>query len=141
MSTMSAASIATSVPAPMAMPVSARVSAGASLMPSPTIATLPNSFRRRISLSLPSGRTPAITSSTPAMRPIARAVRSLSPVSITTWIPIFCNCFMASALSSLMVSATAMMPRSVSSFAKNSGVLPSSANWSACALRFSGRFV
>ena len=33
--------MATSVPAPIAMPMSARVSAGASLMPSPTMATLP----------------------------------------------------------------------------------------------------
>ena len=39
--TTSAESIATSVPAPIAIPVSALVSAGASLMPSPTIATLP----------------------------------------------------------------------------------------------------
>ena len=40
-STTSAASMATSAPAPMAMPVSARVRAGASLMPSPTMATCP----------------------------------------------------------------------------------------------------
>ena len=33
--------MATSAPAPMAMPMSARVRAGASLMPSPTMATLP----------------------------------------------------------------------------------------------------
>ena len=38
-STTSAESIATSVPAPMAIPTSARASAGASLTPSPTIAT------------------------------------------------------------------------------------------------------
>ena len=36
---MSAESIATSVPLPIAMPTSACISAGASLMPSPTIAT------------------------------------------------------------------------------------------------------
>ena len=42
MSTMSAASMAASEPmAPMAMPMSARVSTGASLMPSPTKASLP----------------------------------------------------------------------------------------------------
>ena len=40
-STTSAASMATSVPAPIAMPISARVRAGASLIPSPTMATLP----------------------------------------------------------------------------------------------------
>ena len=44
-STTSAASMATSVPAPMAMPMSARVSAGASLMPSPTMATLPRALQ------------------------------------------------------------------------------------------------
>ena len=38
-STTSADSTATSVPAPIAQPMSARVSAGASLMPSPTIIT------------------------------------------------------------------------------------------------------
>ena len=43
-STTSADSMAMSVPAPMATPTSARMSAGASLMPSPTIATtLPSS--------------------------------------------------------------------------------------------------
>ena len=40
MSTTSAEPMATSVPAPIAMPTSARASAGASFMPSPTIATL-----------------------------------------------------------------------------------------------------
>ena len=89
MSTMSAESMATSVPAPMAMPVSALVRAGASLMPSPTMATFPLSFSLRISASFPSGRTPAITRSTPACFPMALAVRSLSPVSMTTSMPIF----------------------------------------------------
>ena len=84
MSTTSAASMATSAPAPIAIPISAAVSAGASFMPSPTMATLPFFLRRRITLSLPSGSTPAMTSSTPACAPIAFAVLSLSPVSITT---------------------------------------------------------
>ena len=87
--TISAASMAISVPAPMAIPISALVRAGASLIPSPTMATLPFSFRERMTLSFPSGRTPAITWSTPACAPMALAVRLLSPVSITTWIPIF----------------------------------------------------
>ena len=87
--TISAASIAISVPAPIAIPTSARVSAGASFIPSPTIATLPRLFNFRIVSSFPSGRTPAITSSTPTCFPIAFAVRSLSPVSITIRIPIF----------------------------------------------------
>ena len=56
--TTSAASIAISVPAPIAIPMSALVSAGASLIPSPTIATFPFSFKSRMTLSFPSGRTP-----------------------------------------------------------------------------------
>ena len=134
MSTTSAASIAISVPAPMAMPISALVSAGASLIPSPTMATFPFRFSDRITLSLPSGRTPAITSSTPAWAPIAFAVRSLSPVSITTWIPIFCNSFTACGLSSLITSATAIMPASFPFLLKNSGVFPCSASSSAFCL-------
>ena len=59
--TTSAASMATSVPAPMATPTSATVRAGASLMPSPTMAALPRAFRLRITSALPSGRTPATT--------------------------------------------------------------------------------
>ena len=76
--------MAIAVPAPMAMPISALVRAGASLIPSPTMVTFPLRFKERITLSFPSGSTPAITSSTPASFPIACAVRSLSPVSITT---------------------------------------------------------
>ena len=87
--TTSAASIAISVPAPIAIPISALVSAGASLIPSPTIATFPFSFKSRMTLSFPSGKTPAITWSTPACSPIAFAVRSLSPVNMTTRIPMF----------------------------------------------------
>ncbi len=64
--TTSAASIATSVPAPMAIPISALVRAGASLIPSPTMAHLAFLLQLSDHGSLPSGRTPAITSSTPA---------------------------------------------------------------------------
>ena len=108
--TTSAASIATSDPAPIATPISALVNAGASLTPSPTIITFPCCFSCCITFSLPSGSTPAITSSTPAFAPIAWAVRWLSPVSITTRMPIFCISFIAEGLSSLIVSATAIIP-------------------------------
>ena len=97
-------------------------------MPSPTIATLPRSRRRRISASLPSGSTPAITRSTPAAAPMARAVRSLSPVSMTTSMPIFRSSRTACGLSGLMTSATAMTPRSLLFSLNSSGVLPSSAS-------------
>ena len=125
-STTSAASTATSAPAPIAIPTSALVSAGASFIPSPTITTFPFFCSSRITLSLPSGSTPAITSSTPAFAPIAFAVRSLSPVSIATYMPIFCISFIACGLSSLIVSATAIIPQSSPLRAKNNGVFPSS---------------
>ena len=130
-STTSAASMAMSVPAPIAIPMSALVSAGASLIPSPTMATLPFVLSLRITLSFPSGSTPAITSSTPACAPIAFAVRSLSPVSITTWIPMFWSSFTALGLSSLITSATAMIPINVPFWLKNSGVFPCSDKCSA----------
>ena len=74
--------------------------------------------------SLPSGSTPAITSSTPACLPMAAAVRWLSPVSMTTRMPMACSSRMARGLSSLMVSATAMMPSRRPAPPKNRGVLP-----------------
>ena len=129
-STISAASMATSVPAPIAIPISALVSAGASLIPSPTIATFPCSFNTLITSSFPSGKTPATTSSTPACLPIAFAVRSLSPVSITTCTPIFLSSKTALGLSSLITSATAIIPISSLPLPKNIGVLPSEASLS-----------
>ena len=126
--------MAISVPAPIAIPISALVSAGASLIPSPTIATLPFFLKLRITLSLPSGKTSAITSFTPACAPIAFAVFSLSPVSITTCIPIFCNFLTACSLSSLIISATAITPSNCLSNAKNNGVFPSFASSSALLL-------
>ena len=128
MSTTSALSMAMSVPAPMAMPTSARASAGASLMPSPTMATRPCAERRRISRSLSSGSTPAMTSSAPTRRWIACAVRSLSPVSITVRKPMARNSSSAAALEGLTVSATATRPHTLPPQAKNKGVLPSSAS-------------
>ena len=135
--TTSAASMAISVPAPMAIPISALVRAGASFIPSPTIITLPDFMSSLIFSSFPSGRTPAITSSTPTCLPMAFAVFSLSPVSMITLKFISLSSLMVSTLSSLTTSATAIIPRSchfpVSSvLAKNNGVFPSSANKSDC---------
>ena len=56
----SLASMATSVPVPMASPRSAWASAAASLTPSPTIATTPSSCSRRTTSTLSSGSTSAI---------------------------------------------------------------------------------
>ena len=95
---MSAASIATSVPVPMAMPTSACASAGASLMPSPTIAdTLASpAGALRPASALSSGSTSARTRSMPTCAAMASAVRRLSPVSITTSSPIRCSSSIAS---------------------------------------------
>ena len=63
----SAASMATSVPVPMAMPTSACASAGASFIPAPTMATiLPSSWSVRTSSDFSSGSTSASTRSMPA---------------------------------------------------------------------------
>src|SRR6266508_303132 len=78
----SPASMATSVPVPMAMPRSACASAGASLIPSPTTATTsPASWRRRTSAAFPAGSTAASTRSIPTSAATRRAVLSSSPVS------------------------------------------------------------
>ena len=88
MRTMSAVSIATSVPAPIATPMSAWARAGASLTPSPTIATLrPCACNSAILDALSPGSTSAITVVTPSSEPMRWAVASLSPVSITTSMP------------------------------------------------------
>src|SRR5215203_3719615 len=89
MSVRSAASIATSVPVPMAIPTSACARAGASLIPSPTIPTfLPSSSCSRFtSATLLPGRTSASTWPTPSWCAMASAVRRLSPVITTTSSP------------------------------------------------------
>ena len=132
-STISADSMAMSVPAPMAMPTSARARAGASLMPSPTIATfLPSACKARTCASLSCGNTSAMTVSRPSCLWMALAVCSLSPVIITTSRPICLKVSIAWALVGLMVSATAIKPSTLVWSAKYSGVLPSFA--SCCAL-------
>ena len=72
--TISAASIAISVPAPMAIPMSALVRAGESLIPSPTIVTFPDSINLRMTTSFSSGLTCAITFLIPAFSAIDFAV-------------------------------------------------------------------
>ena len=79
-----------------------------------------------------------MTRSTPACAPIALAVRSLSPVSITTSIPIFCSSLTACGESSLITSATAIMPSSLLSSVNSSGVFPWEAARSAVSFIFSG---
>ena len=85
----SLASIAASVPVPMASPRSAWASAAASLTPSPTIATTrPSDCSRRITSTLSTGRTSAKTSSMPTCaatafaadtKPAATEVKLVAP--------------------------------------------------------------
>ena len=83
------ASRAAIVPVFIATPTSAWASAGASLVPSPHIATsLPCACSSRISCSLCSGVACARKSSTPDSAAIAAAVSGLSPVIITVRMPI-----------------------------------------------------
>ncbi|MNI52498.1 hypothetical protein D3C73_1072880 [compost metagenome] len=81
--------MATSVPEPIAIPISALAKAGASFIPSPTIATFKPLFcSLSTSCALFSGKTSAITVSIPTCFAIASAVFLLSPVNIATFIPI-----------------------------------------------------
>ena len=116
MSTTSAASIAASEPiAPMAMPTSARVSTGASLMPSPTKASLPlpdsaaSSASTRSTLS--PGSSCAWNSSSPSRLATAAATSSRSPVSMTVRLtPAACRSRIVCSASAFMVSAITMWP-------------------------------
>src|SRR5690606_4779769 len=83
-------------------------SAGASLMPSPTMPTRAGGrARASISASLSVGSRLPRTSSMPASAPMAAAVCGLSPLSIRVRTPSRCSSAMASRLLSLSWSATA----------------------------------
>ena len=114
--TMSAASIAASWPiAPIAIPTSARIKTGASLIPSPVkINVLSSSFSRR-SCSTLSTLSPGISSAHTVSMPSSFATLSatsfLSPVSITTLsIPHFLIDVIASLTPSLISSAIVIHP-------------------------------
>ena len=112
--------MATSAPVPIATPRSARASAGASLMPSPTIATRrPSAWSRSIVASLSAGSTSAITWSAgmPTWRATASAVTRASPVSSHTSSPAARSSRTASADSALTGSAMAMTPAATPSSA------------------------
>ena len=127
--TTSALSMATSVPAPIAIPTSALARAGASFTPSPIMATVfPCSWSFAISRSLSCGMTSAITVSISSFLRIASAVLLLSPVSMTTSIPSSFICCTAWRLVGFTTSATERSPIILLSSAKIIGVFPSSAN-------------
>ena len=96
-STMLPASLAAMVPVFIATPTSACASAGASLVPSPVIATSrPAACSLRMYSSLSLGVACARKSSTPASLAMAAAVSGLSPVIITERMPISRSCAMRS---------------------------------------------
>ncbi|CAM5490538.1 hypothetical protein SRIMM317S_03796 [Streptomyces rimosus subsp. rimosus] len=130
-STMFPASLAAEVPVFMATPTSAWASAGASLVPSPVMATsLPPACSRLISAILSSGVASARKSSTPASSAMALAVSGLSPVIMTVLMPILRNSTKRSRMPSLTTSLRWMTPRTraprSSSRATSSGVPPAS---------------
>ena len=86
------ASLAAIVPVFIATPTSACARAGASLVPSPVMATSrPSLCSRRMSAILSSGFASARKSSTPASPAIAAAVSGLSPVIMIVLMPIARN--------------------------------------------------
>ena len=110
-STMFPASFAAEVPVFIATPTSACASAGASLVPSPVIATsFPPSCSFLISASLSSGVASARKSSTPASSAMALAVNGLSPVIMTVLMPIFRSSANRSLIPSLTTSFRWMTP-------------------------------
>ena len=120
-STIFPASLAAWVPVFMATATSAWASAGASLVPSPVIATI---CPLACSSRFPSGVASARKSSTPASAAIAAAVNGLSPVIITVRMPIFRRSANFSFTPALMISFRWMTPRMIWSLATTSGVPP-----------------
>ena len=127
--TASAASRAISVPPPIAIPTSADFSAGASLMPSPTIATGPDRFGSSRSsakaFSLSSGISSA-RYSMPSSMAMRLATRSASPVNITGMMLSFLSSASALFASLRATSRKANAPMTSPSFRTTTAVLPSS---------------
>ena len=111
---MPAACIATSVPLDIAIPISAAANAGASLMPSPTIATKPWArFNCATILALSSGNTCAYTWLIPSWLPTLVALPWLSPEIMTVSISWFCNRFIAEMAVGFSTSPNANIPSKV----------------------------
>ncbi|MCY1516922.1 hypothetical protein D9M68_515810 [compost metagenome] len=124
-STMLPASFAACVPLPMATATSACASAGASLVPSPVIATRrPSAWYLRMSASLSSGVASARKSSTPASAAMAAAVSLLSPVIITVLMPMRRSSAKRSLMPVLTMSLSSTTPSTRLPSATASGVLP-----------------
>ena len=119
---------ATSLPPPIAIPRSALANARASLTPSPTIATrcLSSCLKLWIIFCLSVGSISAITSSTATSLAIALATFLLSPVNMTTLIPLFFNSFIACLEFSLTLSLIEIIPIIFLFFEIINDVFPSS---------------
>ena len=130
--------IATSVPVPIAMPTSALANAGASLMPSPAIATTrPSRCNFSTSASLSAGLTSPCTSSMPRRTAIALAVVMPSPVAMMIRRPAALSVARASGVLALTGSDTASKPWSRPSTARYMTLAPSRRKASACGTRLS----
>ena len=124
-STMLPASLAAVVPVFIATPTSEWASAGASLVPSPVIATIrPSSCSLRISAILASGVASARKSSTPVSRAITSAVTGLSPVIMTVRMPILRSAAKRSRMPPLTMSLRRTTPSTQLSLATTRGVPP-----------------
>ena len=127
-STTSAASEDTVEPrAPMATPTAASASAGASLMPSPTMMVDPLALSRRTTATLSAGVCSATTSSTPIMAPTVAATSCRSPVTMTTrWMPARRRLRMVRAASGRIGSISSNAPAGTPSTPTNTHTAPSS---------------
>ena len=126
-SVMPALSIATSVPVPIAMPTCACASAGASLMPSPAIATMrPSDCSRLTTVGFPSGSTSASTSiDAELLRDRRRGDAVVAGQHDDPDAVILQHLRCASAVDALIGSATPMSPAGRPSIATNMTVWPS----------------
>ena len=124
-STILPASFAACVPLFMATPTFACASAGASLVPSPIMATsLPACCSFLIYSILSSGFASAMKSSTPAFSAIYLAVNGLSPVTITVFTPILRKRSKRSSIPGLITSCNSMTPATFMSIQTTNGVPP-----------------
>src|SRR5262245_9296700 len=124
-STMLPASLAACVPVFMATATSAWARAGASLVPSPVMATSrPSDWRSRISLSFISGVAWARKSSTPASALMAAAVSGLSPVIMMVLMPMRRSWANRSRIPPFTMSLSWITPSTLASSDTTSGVPP-----------------
>ena len=141
-STILPASLAACVPLFMATATSACASAGASLVPSPVMATsLPSLWCWRMRASFASGVASARKSSTPASAAMAAAVRRLSPVTITVLMPMRRSSAKRSLMPPLTMSFNSTAPSTVAPSLTTSGVEPRRAMLSTMSCRLCGQGV